>query len=351
VRSNEKDHHERKDEPMKLTTITNVSVDGVMQGLGAPDEDRRGGFERGGWAPPLFDNEAATFVNHVTAMCHTRFMDDELLLSPRISAKSALDTLRALIREAQNIGRAGGGDFGKIWNGYLNWVETAEFQLPSLFRSPGVWQEIYNDRYWHIRDMRTEAPTRPYPLIQNEAAWQARRLQAIVDQLERVQRDFGELPPDGCAVVPDTSFFMHYHRFFNEIDWPEEIHAGSVRLVVPLLVIDELDDLSFRSKPTSERARRVLRALRELRGDQPPESPVRVRASVDLQVLVDPPRHRRRPNNDDEILARAEYLAAFVGPERVRVAAIDYGMQLRAASRELRWIELRTTPEPSRGNI
>jgi dihydrofolate reductase len=50
---------------MKLTTITHVSVDGVMQGLGAPDEDRSGGFERGGWAGPLFDDEAATFLDQV----------------------------------------------------------------------------------------------------------------------------------------------------------------------------------------------------------------------------------------------------------------------------------------------
>jgi len=50
---------------MKLTTITNVSVDGVMQGLGRSDEDRRGGFERGGWALPLFDHEAETFLGQV----------------------------------------------------------------------------------------------------------------------------------------------------------------------------------------------------------------------------------------------------------------------------------------------
>ena len=50
---------------MKLTTITNISVDGVMQGLGGPEEDRRDGFERGGWALPLFDGEVEALLGQV----------------------------------------------------------------------------------------------------------------------------------------------------------------------------------------------------------------------------------------------------------------------------------------------
>jgi dihydrofolate reductase len=50
---------------MKSTTVTHVTVDGVMQGLGGPDEDPRGGFERGGWAPPLFHDEAFVFLSQV----------------------------------------------------------------------------------------------------------------------------------------------------------------------------------------------------------------------------------------------------------------------------------------------
>jgi dihydrofolate reductase len=49
---------------MKLTTMTQVTVDGVMQGNGAAtDEDRRAGFERGGWAMGVFDDESLRFIN------------------------------------------------------------------------------------------------------------------------------------------------------------------------------------------------------------------------------------------------------------------------------------------------
>ena len=48
---------------MKLTTMTQVTVDGVMQGNGgASDEDRRNGFERGGWALGKGDDETRTFI-------------------------------------------------------------------------------------------------------------------------------------------------------------------------------------------------------------------------------------------------------------------------------------------------
>jgi dihydrofolate reductase len=47
---------------MKLTASEMVSLDGVHQGPGGPDEDRRGGFERGGWTAAHGDEESWRFL-------------------------------------------------------------------------------------------------------------------------------------------------------------------------------------------------------------------------------------------------------------------------------------------------
>jgi dihydrofolate reductase len=39
----------------KVIVVNHVTLDGVMQGPGRPDEDTRDGFERGGWAFPRGD--------------------------------------------------------------------------------------------------------------------------------------------------------------------------------------------------------------------------------------------------------------------------------------------------------
>jgi dihydrofolate reductase len=47
---------------MKLTTITQVTVDGVMQGNGGSDPILDPGFQRGGWAMPHFDDDSVAYV-------------------------------------------------------------------------------------------------------------------------------------------------------------------------------------------------------------------------------------------------------------------------------------------------
>jgi len=43
----------------RVVAVEHLTLDGVMQAPGHPDEDRRDGFEHGGWAPPYRDEVMA----------------------------------------------------------------------------------------------------------------------------------------------------------------------------------------------------------------------------------------------------------------------------------------------------
>ena len=55
----------------KVVVLTNLTLDGVMQGPAGPDEDRRGGFEHGGWAAPYAAMEATG--NNFASACALLF--------------------------------------------------------------------------------------------------------------------------------------------------------------------------------------------------------------------------------------------------------------------------------------
>jgi dihydrofolate reductase len=44
----------------KVVAFTSITLDGVMQAPGRPDEDRRGGFDHGGWGIPYADSAMGT---------------------------------------------------------------------------------------------------------------------------------------------------------------------------------------------------------------------------------------------------------------------------------------------------
>lgn len=52
----------------RVVVLDSVTLDGVMQGPGRPDEDTRGGFEHGGWATPFADDVAMQAMGaHISA--------------------------------------------------------------------------------------------------------------------------------------------------------------------------------------------------------------------------------------------------------------------------------------------
>src|SRR5688500_16787134 len=59
---------ERESAMRKLVVCTFLTLDGVMQAPGGPDEDRDGGFEHGGWSVNYWDDTMGQFMDEQFAL-------------------------------------------------------------------------------------------------------------------------------------------------------------------------------------------------------------------------------------------------------------------------------------------
>jgi dihydrofolate reductase len=79
---------------MRTITVNNsVTLDGVMQAPGRPDEDRRDGFEHGGWATPYFDSIMANAPTDTALLLGRRTYVDFAAVWPHMPADNPFTTV------------------------------------------------------------------------------------------------------------------------------------------------------------------------------------------------------------------------------------------------------------------
>lgn len=180
-------------------------------------------------------------------------------------------------------------------------------------------------------------------------AWDS-RLDDVLAEL-RVLEVFRGRP--GKPVALDTSALMEGPPFTTS-SWRDldGMAADSpVRLVVPALVIEELDELKrHRDSRQKAKARQVLAALWDLHRPKPTEpTPLPSQQDVTIEVLLDGDWHQRRPNNDGEIIDQAVMISELT-TQPVTLVSGDYAQLYRAATVGLNAILMPRPEEAPGGN-
>lgn len=139
----------------------------------------------------------------------------------------------------------------------------------------------------------------------------------------------------GQSLILDTNDFLHYQRF-DKIPWTS-LYGAAARVVIPHVVIDEIDSKSYgEGGKIPKRARGVYRVLEGYLDQIDADGFAALAGGSVLEILADEPGHRRLPNNDDEIVARAAFLQQAIAPHTVTIITRDIGMRTRARTRALK---------------
>lgn len=255
-----------------------------------------------------------------------------LRLADGVDPRHAVNVLREQIERAGGISAT--GHVQEMQARYLDWAEGCEEHLPFLTHDLETLTIFDTPRWRMIREM-TIADQRPWPLIAAELKLQVSILESMLGDLEARLGRAGS--GDGDVVVLDTNVLLHYQPV-AELPWASIAGRQPLRLVLPLRVIEELDEKKYsRRDDLAARARRILPTLRAHVGEAGAGAPLA--DGVTLEVWIDPDRRVRPADADEEILAVCLELAQF-GPAPASIATGDTAMQLRAETLGISTIEM-----------
>jgi len=224
---------------------------------------------------------------------------------------------------------------------FLAWCQDqARPKLESLF-DPG--EELLGElesAYHRLIFARPISQRQLNGMLKREYSKWEQRLEQIEDEL-RAHNKMVSSP--GHPVVLDTSVFMECQPFQAHC-WhalSPAVASGPIRLLVPILVLDELDGLmQARQAERRGKARAARGELRHLYGATPTEpSPLPGQADVTIEVLLGGDWHQPRSSNDAEIIDQALWVRDLTGKAPL-LASCDHRRLRRAAAAGLATISM-----------
>lgn len=214
----------------------------------------------------------------------------------------------------------------------IRWVDNwASGQLGNHFPPTEQLFALLDETHYRLVTAQQMPELQLNSLLNREwKTWDA-RLSQVIDELRKACA-FTTHP--GRIVVPDTSALME-GILFTEYDWhalDASLASGPVRIVIPVLVVEELDGhMHSRDRHRKTAAKEVLRLLWALHRKAPTEpAPLPQAADVTIEILIDSDLHQRRENNDGEIIDQALSIQELAG-QPVILATCDYNQAYRAA--------------------
>lgn len=221
--------------------------------------------------------------------------------------------------------------------------KTLEF----IFSFDDVQKMILTRRHWLLMQLSVNGngPT-VNDLIHAETTERQRYFETLVQDYTQMQSAWSATSTR--LLVADTNVYEHNEDYWDEIDWAALAGANDIRLLVPNVVVRELDShkRSDRKNKVSDtnpelvrtRARVSTRRLRE-KFDAPDDVESLAKPGATAELLIDSPSHVPIADPDAEIIDRALAVRWFT-QQPVTLVTGDGNMQFSASAAGLHVINV-----------
>ena len=250
---------------------------------------------------------------------------------------NVMRTLEETLAGLENV-NGGGGTAETRRRNYLGWAAQAASRLRGVLTAEQLATLVLTERYRALLIVAL-GDQELNGLLDLEIGDRLAAWRHLVDKTKTWRTRWATA---GVVVVPDTNVFLQHDDMFDVIPWHKIVNQppfNQIHLVVPLLIVDELDRQKRNGKTEARtRARATLKRFNELLRAGPDRVALQTAAAptgVTLEVLVDELDHQRLTDNDNEIVAQTRLLADLV-PIPVHLITADTGMALRARNIGLR---------------